>query len=332
MDYTEEDYFLNKISPDKKVDKEEIGIGTAHSKIILMGEHAVVYDHPAIALPFPAANTKVTITPSVTAESLIQSRYFNGKLDQVPAELDNLREAVKVTLTSLNLTYKPLNILIESTIPSGRGMGSSAAVTVALVRALCDFYDCELAEYLLHFIVNQAEVIAHESTSGLDTLITSTLQAVIYKKSQQPLPFIFALDAYLVVADSNQEGHTKQAVGKVRQLREFQTEFINGVLEAIGNFVYKAMDAIKNKNVEELGRLMTYNHYYLNQLEVSNSRLDRIVNAAWVAGALGAKLTGGGMGGCVIALTHTADEAQKVEEAMKAAGAIQTWQLDLKTI
>lgn len=332
MNYSEDYYSLNKMLTNKPVNKEEIGIGTAHSKIILMGEHAVVYDHPAIALPFPAANTKVTITPSDSHESYIQSRYFNGKLAEVPTELDNLKEAIKVTSTSLNLKAKPLNILIESTIPSGRGMGSSAAVTVALVRSLCDFYDCELPDYLLQFIVNQAEVIAHESTSGLDTLITSSMQAVIYKKSQQPHPFSFGLDAYLVVADSNQEGHTKQAVGKVRQLKESQPDFINSVLEAIGTFVYQAMDAIRNKNIQELGRLMTYNHYYLNQLEVSNSRLDQIVNAAWLAGALGAKLTGGGMGGCVIALAQTAQEAQAVEDAMKAAGAIQTWQLDLKSI
>lgn len=312
--------------------KKQIGIGTAHSKIILMGEHAVVYDYPAIALPFTSANVRVTITPSQSASSTIQSSYYAGELEQAPEALDNLRKAIEVTMNSFKLDYTPIDIVVESTIPSGRGMGSSAAVSVALVRSLCDFYSVTISDYQLNFIVNQAEVIAHESTSGLDTLLASSFKPVIYRKSQTPLPIQFNLDAYLIVADSDMPGQTKVAVSKVRQLKEARPEFIRSAMRAIGGFVQQSVEAIHQKNINELGRLMTYNHYYLNQLEISNTHIDRIVNAAWLAGALGAKLTGGGLGGCVIALAQTKEEANLIETAMSKAGATKTWQLDLNTI
>ena len=312
--------------------KHHVGIGTAHSKIILMGEHAVVYDYPAIALPFTSANVRVTITPSQSTNSIIHSSYYDGPLDVAPEALDNLRKAIDVTINSFKLECIPMDITIDSTIPSGRGMGSSAAVSVALVRSLCDFYGHEISDYQLNFIVNQAEVIAHESTSGLDTLLASSFQPVIYRKSQTPKPINFNLDAYLVVADSDMPGQTKVAVGKVRQLREARPDFIRSAIRAIGGFVQQSVEAIHQKNINELGRLMTYNHYYLNQLEISNPHIDRIVNAAWLAGALGAKLTGGGLGGCVIALAQTKEEAALIQEAMAKAGATKTWQLDLKTI
>ncbi|HBY88846.1 mevalonate kinase [Ruoffia sp. FAM 24228] len=312
--------------------KQLIGIGKAHSKIILMGEHAVVYDYPAIALPFNSANVTVTITPSKSNHTYIHSSYYDGIIEDAPESLDNLKQAIEVTLSSFKLANTPMDITIDSSIPSGRGMGSSAAVSVALVRALCDFYKQEISNYQLNFIVNQAEVIAHESTSGLDTLLASTNSPVIYRKSQTAKTIKINLDAYLVVADSDMPGQTKTAVSKVRQLKESKPDFIRTVMRAIGGFVQQSVDAIQAKDINELGRLMTYNHYYLNQLEISNAHIDRIVNAAWIAGALGAKLTGGGFGGCVIALAQTKVEADLIQQAMMDAGATKTWSLDLKTI
>lgn len=100
----------------------------------------------------------------------------------------------------------------------------------------------------------------------------------------------------------------------------------------MGQFVHKAYQAIERQDIVELGRLMTYNHYYLNRIGVSTPELDNIVNAAWLAGALGAKLTGGGFGGCVIALAKTPQSALQIADSMKEAGAIQTWTLPLALV
>lgn len=306
-----------------------IGNGYAHSKIILMGEHAVVYDFPAIALPFSAVQVHAEVASTQEDRSQLDCQYFVGALDDAPALLDNIKKAVSLTMESFKLVPVPLSIKVHSTIPQERGMGSSAAVSVAIVRAICDFYEMPLEDYQLHIIVNQAEVIAHESTSGLDTLVTSTSSPVIYRKSQQPRPFKLKLDAYLIVADSGQAGQTRQAVNQVRLLKAKKPQFVHQMMAAIGNFVQEAHDAIITEDISLLGRLMTYNHYYLNQLGVSNPTLDRIINAAWLEGALGAKLTGGGLGGCVIALAKDKESAQAVAHAMQEAGAIQTWYLHL---
>lgn len=307
----------------------KVGHGSAHSKIILMGEHAVVYDYPAIALPFPAVQVQVTVTASQHSSSYIDCQYYAGPLEDAPSMLANLKRAISLTLDSFKILSQPIQIAIDSTIPQERGMGSSAAVSVAIVRALCDYYSVTISNKQLHLIVNQAEVIAHESTSGLDTLMTSTSKPVIYRKSQTPRPFNLKMDAYLVVADSGQAGQTKLAVNHVRLLKDKKPHLVNELMSAIGNFVQQAHQAIETNDAVELGRLMTYNHYYLNQLGISNPILDRIINAAWLAGALGAKLTGGGLGGCVIAITRDEQSAQEVAQVMKEAGAIQSWYLHL---
>ncbi|MGX7108695.1 mevalonate kinase [Facklamia miroungae] len=313
----------------ESINKKYLGLGNAHSKIILMGEHSVVYDYPAIAIPFKTCQVKVKITPSAFTYSTIDCPYFKGRFDQAPAHLNNLKMALKLTLDSKHLPHYPLHIEILSEIPQERGMGSSAAVSVALIRAVCDYYGKSIKDYHLRMITNEAEVIAHQSTSGIDTLVTSSNRSIIYRKSQQARDFELDLQAYLVVADSGQAGQTKLAVNHVAQLRKSKAAFVNSAMETIGSFVSQAFLAIRKKDPVELGRLMTYNHYYLNQLGVSNASLDHIVNAAWLAGSLGAKLTGGGMGGCVIALAHDQTHAQLIAESMEQAGAEKTWLLNL---
>lgn len=312
-------------------DSHEIGVGTAHSKIILMGEHAVVYDYPAIALPFPAVKVNTTARHSDRDYIELDCQYFVGDISMAPSILLNIVKAIELTLETFELGQPSLSIKIISDIPQERGMGSSAAVSVSVVRAIADLFKVELSDYQLQFIVNQAEVIAHQSTSGIDTLMTSSAQPIIYRKSLAPHHFELNIPAYLIVADSGQAGQTRSAVQHVAELRKRKPLFVDNSMKAIGQFVHQAYQMIAQKNVIELGRLMTYNHYYLNQLGVSNTHIDKIVNAAWMAGALGAKLTGSGRGGCLIALAESKQMARKIARAMREAGAVQTWYLNLES-
>lgn len=309
---------------------DRVGYGQAHGKIILMGEHAVVYDYPAIAIPFKSSQVEVYVSRSQKKQHYIYSDLYKGPLLTSPSHMINICHLVELSLQCIPHEGETLDIRVVSDIPAGRGMGSSAAVSVALVRALADFYEVQLPYYQLAMLVNQAEVIAHESTSGLDTLITSSDYPVVYRKSDQPRAFTLDLDAYLVLADSGREGRTKLAVSRVAQLKADKPAYVKELMQTIGGFVDQAYRAIQAGDTEELGRLMTYNHYYLNQMEVSNEHLDRIINASWLEGALGAKLTGGGMGGCVIALARDQEHAKAIAGAMHTAGAQSTWTLDLK--
>ena len=309
---------------------DRVGYGQGHGKIILMGEHAVVYDYPAIAIPFKSSQVEVYVSRSQKKQHYIYSDLYKGPLLTSPSHMINICHLVELSLQCIPHEGETLDIRVVSDIPAGRGMGSSAAVSVALVRALADFYEVQLPYYQLAMLVNQAEVIAHESTSGLDTLITSSDYPVVYRKSDQPRAFTLDLDAYLVLADSGREGRTKLAVSRVAQLKAYKPAYVKELMQTIGGFVDQAYRAIQAGDTEELGRLMTYNHYYLNQMEVSNEHLDRIINASWLEGALGAKLTGGGMGGCVIALARDQEHAKAIAGAMHTAGAQSTWTLDLK--
>lgn len=309
-----------------------VGIGTAHGKIILMGEHSVVYDYPAIAIPFPAVEARVTITASEFDEHYVLCPYYTGPMQKMPKALKNLQSAIQLTLQSIKTTVPPMQFFIGSNIPQERGMGSSAAVATAIVRAICDYMSVPLSDTQLRYIVNEAEVIAHDSTSGIDTLMTSSTKPVIYRKSQPPRAFSLNLDAYLIVADSGQTGETRAAVQQVANLLKEKPVFTKQSLEAMGQFVHKAYQAIERRDTVELGRLMTYNHYYLNRIGVSTPELDNIVNVAWLAGALGAKLTGGGFGGCVIALATSPLSARQIADSMREAGAIQTWTLPLELV
>lgn len=309
---------------------DRVGYGQGHGKIILMGEHAVVYDYPAIAIPFKSSQVEVYVSRSQKKQHYIYSDLYKGPLLTSPSHMINICHLVELSLQCIPHEGETLDIRVVSDIPAGRGMGSSAAVSVALVRALADFYEVQLPYYQLAMLVNQAEVIAHESTSGLDTLITSSDYPVVYRKSDQPRAFTLDLDAYLVLADSGREGRTKLAVSRVAQLKADKPAYVKELMQTIGGFVDQAYRAIQAGDTEELGRLMTYNHYYLNQMEVSNGHLDRIINASWLEGALGAKLTGGGMGGCVIALARDQEHAKAIAGAMHTAGAQSTWTLDLK--
>ena len=304
-----------------------VGMGTAHGKVILMGEHAVVYDYPAIALPVPAVAIRVRVTPTQHQADYLSCRYYKGPLADAPQELQNVQAAISLAQEHCapKNQVSAIHIRIDSDIPQERGMGSSAAVAVALVRALADYYGVSLTQEVLHYMVNKAEVLAHGAPSGLDTLMTSTTQPALYRKGLTPQAFQMNLGGYLVIADSGQAGQTKLAVAQVAQLAQDRPDQVMKTMAAIGECTIQAQQAIRQGDLVALGRLMTYNHYYLNQLKVSTPELDNIVKSAWLAGALGAKLTGGGLGGCVIALASHAQQAEAISQAMRQAGAGRTW-------
>ena len=303
----------------------KVGHGKAHGKVILMGEHAVVYDQLAIAVPVPTVSVYAMVRASQTSGHYLTCRYYEGLLAQAPQHLENIVAAIDLALKHTKGTSQALHITIESEIPQERGMGSSAAVAVAVVRAVCDYYKVEVSDEALRYMVNQAEVIAHGNPSGLDTWMTSTMQPVLYQKGHTPSAFQMQMGGYLVIADSGQAGRTKEAVQQVRTQLTQEPELTAQQLVAIGEFVKQAHQAILSQDLVQLGRLMTYNHYYLSRFGISTPELDQLVKAAWLAGALGAKLTGGGLGGCVIALAATPEVADKVADAMRINGAKQTW-------
>lgn len=303
-------------------------VGTAHGKIILIGEHAVVYNMPAIALPFMATTTTVTIT-SIEGETFIDSDYFTGYLSETPEALDGFKTALNNVCVYLNVSAQGLHIDVESLIPPERGMGSSAAVATALVKALFNYFEADLTDKIVKRFVDTAEKVTHGNPSGIDSTIVNSLSPIYFKKDESPTSLPLDMDGFLIAADTGIKGQTKEAVGDVAKLiQSAKDQAKNQTISAvnrIGQLTFQAKDAIIDNNVPILGEIMNQTHRLLKDLTVSNRQLDTLVQSALKAGAAGAKLTGGGRGGCMIALAHSMEHAKKIASELEKAGAIQTW-------
>ncbi|HEL2553839.1 TPA: mevalonate kinase [Streptococcus suis] len=299
-------------------------VGKANGKIILMGEHAVVYGQPAIAMPFSA----VEITAQVRAQGQALSvacDFYEGLVHKMPKIWESLKHAIRFSLYRIGAPTDPaIHIEISSTIPAERGMGSSAAVAVAVARALFAYYKKELTDSELWDIVQSSEKIAHGNPSGIDATTTSGKSPVFFIKHQPIEPFELTLHAHLVVADTGVTGNTLEAISDVADLLEKKPEAIK-LVEELGNLTRQAKEDLATDQAELLGSRMNQAHALLQELGVSDPSLDKLVSLAQENGALGAKLTGGGRGGCMIALARTAQDAQKLAHILDQAGARQTW-------
>lgn len=299
-------------------------IGTAIGKIILIGEHAVVYGHPALAIPFPETKIK-TIINRKKGHVTLDCYFYKGLLSNVPERLLGLTTIIKEIVNSFSEKLEDISIKIESSIPPERGMGSSAAVAVATVRALYDFYERPLTREDLFKWSNISEKIVHGNPSGIDAAIIIGETPLYYIKGKPFIPFPFKLDAYLIVADTGELGQTQAAVASVKKLIEFNPKEGENIIKQLGILTDNAKTSIKINDIVSLGKTMSKAHTLLDKLDVSNETLNYLVSVAIDNGALGAKLTGGGRGGCMIALAETQYQANFISNKLLYSGAKKTW-------
>lgn len=298
-------------------------VGYAHSKLILTGEHAVVYGKPAIALPFPL-EVKAAIEEA-PGEIIIDCAHYSGLLSMVPSKLQGIAVCMKEILHYFNKPLRGIIIRIHSSIPIGRGLGSSAAIAIAIVRGLFTFFGQEVSRKELLTFVQKAEIYAHGNPSGIDMEAASSNVPIWFQKGKEVTPIKVGAPLHMVVADSGRIGDTLKAVKNVKQRYVIEQENINSSLKRIEEMTYAARSALSIGNAQLLGKLLNMNHTELISLGVSDSNLNRLVKTARDAGALGAKLTGGGLGGCIIALAQNPRQGKLIADALIKAGAAKTW-------
>ena len=286
---------------------KKIGVGQAHSKIILIGEHAVVYGYPAISLPLLEVEVTCKVVPAESPWRLYEE--------------DTLSMAVYASLEYLEITEACIRCEIDSAIPEKRGMGSSAAISIAAIRAVFDYYQAELPHDILEILVNRAEMIAHMNPSGLDAKTCLSDQPIRFIKNVGFTELEMNLSTYLVIADTGIYGHTREAIQVVQSKGKDALPF----LHALGELTQQAEDAIRRKDAEGLGKIFSQAHLHLKEIGVSSPEADSLVETALSHGALGAKMSGGGLGGCIIALAVNLTQAQELAERLEEKGAVQTW-------
>lgn len=306
----------------------KIGIGTSCGKVILVGEHSVVYGKPAIALPLKSRTTTVSISATNTPTS-IKSDYYKGDLESAPRELEGIRVLIKYLINHLNLDDLNFYVSIESTIPSQRGMGSSAAVTLAIIRAFYDYCDRELEVTELRKLAMISESIHHNNPSGLDLETLLSNSAIYFTKGNGAVEIPMHIQGYLVVGDTGKSGVTSQAVELFAS--NLNKRPVMGVkLEQLSSLAEVVQLALQDGSVDYLASAMNKAHALLKAFEVSDPMLDKLVDAAIRSGAIGAKLTGSGLGGCMIALCRSISEAQTVAQALINAGAKDSFIINLE--
>lgn len=285
-------------------------LATSHGKIILIGEHSVVYGKPAIAIPLKSVSLDVYIEES--DKNHIQCKFFEGELCESSEDLLGIKTLIEKFLEEYNIDNK-IKISIESDIPNERGMGSSAASSVGVARALFNYFDIKHTEEDILEWANISEKIIHGNPSGIDINVIMNNKSVYFIRDKKIETFPINLDAYLVIGDTGIKGKTKESVSDVKKLLDKDTKYMEYV-ENLSILSDEARSYIENRDLENLGNTMNKAHENLQKLEVSSKELDEMVNIANENKALGAKLTGGGRGGCMIALCSTLEIANNIKD------------------
>jgi mevalonate kinase len=295
----------------------------APGKIILFGEHAVVYGRPALAIPVTQISARVDIEDSPDGRTWIDAPDIGvtATLEHLRSDTHPLAFVIGTIYNAIGATkFFPIRIRITSTIPIASGLGSGAAVSVALIRAMTTFIGYPISNEQVSNIAFEAEKIYHGTPSGIDNTVITYAQPIFFVKGQPPATFQAGGAFTTVIADTGIPASTRDAVSDVRRLWQENPVRWEAVFDQVGKIAQTAREIIEKGEIDRLGPLMNENHALLQEMTVSSPELDHLVEAARSAGALGAKLSGGGRGGNMIALVNPED-GKRVQTELKAAGA-----------
>lgn len=299
---------------------------SAPGKVILFGEHAVVYGEPAIAVPVTQVKSTATVESASRDQGLILVAADLGTRSTLAAasEQDPLAAAARLTLSHLSASVPDATLTVRSTIPIASGLGSGAAVSTALVRALARFLGHALTPIEVSALVFEVERIHHGTPSGIDNTVIAYERPVYFVRGETPGPVLMSVGApfSLLIADTGLPSPTRRMVDLVRSEWQRDPVRCQALFRRIGDISRNARRRIELGQIDSLGPLLNENHIMLGELGVSSSVLDKLVNAARAAGALGAKLSGAGRGGNMLALVD-AETVEDVTVALMKAGAAQ---------
>ena len=294
-------------------------------KIILFGEHAVVYGRPAIAAPVTQVHADVEVTDSRQPGIWIDAPdiSLHAELGTLP-DSHPLSVLIIGTLKAVGITYKlPLTIHIHSTIPVASGLGSGAAVSVAIARALSAHLGLPLSDDQVSQLAYGTEALYHGTPSGIDNTVVTYACPVYFVKGQSIETLRVGAPFTIVIGDTGIPAPTKESVADVRRLWEREIPRWEKSFDQVGDLAKRARVAIEAGAAPLLGDLMNQNHELLQKMTVSSQELDLLVHVARSTGALGAKLSGGGRGGNMIALVKP-DRAEIIANALRTVGAKNT--------
>ena len=305
-------------------------IASAPAKVIIVGEHFVVEGEPAIAA---AINLRAKVRADLIDDRVVDIRTVDSNYS-AKYSLDDLR-LIESLGDSANF-FEPLRALvmnamehfdldsgfklsIDSKIPVAVGLGSSASVLVASAAALCKLFLGRIDRKLVLSLASKAEEVAHARPSGIDPTIATYGGILIYRKGEGFIRLNVKESFPIIIGVTSILRSTGEMVTRVRSLKNRFPEVFDPLYHSAGHLVIEAARAIEDGDLARLGVLMNVNHGLLSAVNVSNLELEKLVYAARSAGAFGAKITGAGGGGSIIAVC-SAENINKVVSAIESAG------------
>ena len=304
--------------------------GSAPGKVILCGEHSVVYGQPAIAVPVSDLRAQARITATAPGSGLRLVAADLGETTTLRAAPDNhpLAAIARLTLAEIGAAVPDAVLTVRSALPIAAGLGSGAAVSVALARALATFLGRELTADTVSALAYKVEKIYHGTPSGIDNTVVAWERPIYFVKGSPPEIFSITTPFHLLIADSGRYSSTRAVVAAIRSRRDVDPSRFAAPFKRMGEITRQARVAIASGELPALGVLLDENQTLLADLGISTPEIDRLVAAARDAGAWGAKLTGAGAGGNIIALVAAAS-LPGVRAALRAAGAVHVWHTEV---
>ena len=304
---------------------------SAPGKVILTGEHFVVYGEPALVM---AINRNVQVRVQERQDCSIRvtstlgfSGTFKGTKfihENGGNETRKILIPIKVSAQAV-LNYlgedQGLNIEVDSNIPVAVGLGSSGALAVATVAAVGKLFGVDFTERNIINLSLEAEKIVHMNPSGIDQTISTQGGIICYNRDEGPSRIDIDLQLPIVIGNTCIKRNTGQIVDSVRFKRDRFPHLINPLIRVAGGLTVQVIKALKQGYLNMIGELMDLNHSLLTAIGVSNDILDRFIHVSKQSGALGAKITGAGGGGCIIALSNL-DKREAIAKAIHEAGGL----------
>jgi len=298
------------------------GHGIGFGKAILFNEHFVVYGIPSIVSAI-GNYTVAKVEPyeksgfNLDDKRLATPKYKADKLSQQKESFELMFKKM-----GLDLSTNGVKITLEGNLVAASGIGASAASCVAVARALSDSYELDLSDEQINEIAYEGEKGYHGTPSGVDNTASTYGGLIWFQKGEKNVIDRISLlnPVEIVIGNTGKVTDTKAAVDGVKQRKEKNLKKYQEIFDRAENIAYLAKRAIQDRAYTNLGKLMNENHKLLQQIEVSSRELDFLVSIARDAGALGAKLTGGGLGGNMLALTPGKDLQNKIANAIEKEG------------
>jgi hydroxymethylglutaryl-CoA reductase len=298
----------------------EAAMGVGYGKVVLLGEHAVVYGRHAIAAPVPLT-VKALVEDCEEGIHLMIPRWgVEYQLASNPSERRSFERPAGVVLDQLGLSGRCMRIEVFPEVPRSMGLGGSAAMAVAIVRALDKHFRLGLSDEQVNSLAFESEKVAHGSPSGLDNTLACYARPLVFRPGDPPLMELLNIREPIpaVIGMTGYEGLTAKTVGRVREAWLSDQKLYERIFDQIDTLTLRGVQAIQDNDLQSLGELMNICHGMLNALQVSTPELEQLVDIARENGALGAKLTGGGGGGSIVAVCD--GNTERVANAIRAAG------------